>query len=295
MWESQCYGRSKSARRTMWTIQGELSKYQFHSHERITLVKLSLGLHIHDYSRSAAANDTWEITKIGEEYANDRFGSYMLLAGEAGGGRREADHGAVAVLGGRQREEGVGDRLRQLRPLPQALLPQLLPARNPGKLGHGIKAARHNSSSGDGCGPGGGCGGEVMRRVVGHEVAEVHLVVGGGGGGRCCCCFRHGCAVARGGGLGGGFGEERDEGLFGARAYWFSRLGCGLVDGPCESTLTAHGENGGICTQNKFTLGPLSCCRVWTSSLNRNTMYSVSLDSQHQVKFWSICNIVTNF
>jgi hypothetical protein len=146
-------------------------------------VKLSLGLHIHDYSRSAAANDTWEITKIGEEYASDRFGSYMLLAGEAGGGRREADHGAVAVLGGRQREEGVGDRLRQLRPLPQALLPQLL--------------------------PGGGCGGEVMRRVVGHEVAEVHLVVGGGGGGRCCCCFRHGCAVARGGGLGGGFGEER--------------------------------------------------------------------------------------
>ena len=42
----------------------------------------------------------------------------MLLARESDGGRREVDDGAVAVLAGRQREESVGHRLRQLRPLP---------------------------------------------------------------------------------------------------------------------------------------------------------------------------------
>ena len=51
----------------------------------------------------------------------------MLLARESDGGQREVDDGTVAVLVGRQREEGVRQRLRQLRPLPQALLPQLLP------------------------------------------------------------------------------------------------------------------------------------------------------------------------
>ncbi|KAF0922568.1 hypothetical protein E2562_038309 [Oryza meyeriana var. granulata] len=54
----------------------------------------------------------------------------MLLTGEAAGWRREADHGAVAVLSGRKREESVGHRLRHLRPLPQALLPKLLPSRD---------------------------------------------------------------------------------------------------------------------------------------------------------------------
>jgi hypothetical protein len=83
--------------------------------------------------------------------------TYMLLAGEAVGGRGEADDGPVAPLGGRQREEGVGHGLRQLRGLPEALLPQLR--------------------------PGGRGGGEVVRGVVRHEVTQVHLVVGGGGGG----------------------------------------------------------------------------------------------------------------
>jgi hypothetical protein len=51
----------------------------------------------------------------------------MLLPRESEGGRREVDNGAVAVLVGRQREEDVGHRLRQLCTLPQALLSQLLP------------------------------------------------------------------------------------------------------------------------------------------------------------------------
>ena len=41
--------------------------------------------------------------------------------------------------------------------------------------------------------PGGGGG--VVRRVVCHEVAEVHLEAGGGGGRRG-GSVRHGCAVA---------------------------------------------------------------------------------------------------
>ena len=52
----------------------------------------------------------------------------MLLARKSDGWRREVDDGAVAVLAWRQREEGVGHRLHQLRRLLQALLPQLLPA-----------------------------------------------------------------------------------------------------------------------------------------------------------------------
>ena len=52
----------------------------------------------------------------------------MLLARKSDGWRREVDDWAVAVLAGRQREKGVGHRLRQLRRLLQALLPQLLPA-----------------------------------------------------------------------------------------------------------------------------------------------------------------------
>jgi len=39
--------------------------------------------------------------------------------------------------------------------------------------------------------PGGGGGGDVVRRVVRHKVAEVHLAAGGGVG-----SVRHGCAVA---------------------------------------------------------------------------------------------------
>ena len=64
----------------------------------------------------------------------------MLLARESNGVWREVDDGAVAVLGGRQREEGVGHRLRQLRPLPQALLPQLLPEFfRPSKTTHSVR------------------------------------------------------------------------------------------------------------------------------------------------------------
>ena len=52
----------------------------------------------------------------------------MLFARKSDGWRREVDDGAVTVLAGRQREKGVGHRLRQLRRLLQAHLPQLLPA-----------------------------------------------------------------------------------------------------------------------------------------------------------------------
>jgi hypothetical protein len=43
--------------------------------------------------------------------------------------------------------------------------------------------------------PVGGGGDDVVRRVVGHEVSEVHVAVGGGGG-RGGSFLRHGCAGA---------------------------------------------------------------------------------------------------
>lgn len=111
----------------------------------------------------------------------------MLLARESHGGRREMDDGAVSVLTGRQREEGVGHRLSQLRPLLQALLPEILPAFVPQPQilsGCCKRAQRYASSRWCGGGEPGGAGGsgEVVRRIVRHEVAEVHLTAGGSGG-----------------------------------------------------------------------------------------------------------------
>jgi hypothetical protein len=51
----------------------------------------------------------------------------MLLARESDNGQWEVYNRAVEVLGGWYSEEGVSHPMRQFRPLPQALLPQLLP------------------------------------------------------------------------------------------------------------------------------------------------------------------------
>lgn len=136
----------------------------------------------------------------------------MLLARHSDGGRRDVDDRAVAVLVGRQREEGVGHRLRQLRPLPQAPLPQLLPefCRRQTTPRHSVRkqtiAPQQKRKARDTL-PGGG-GGDVVRRVVRHEVAEVDLAAGGGGGGGG-GSLRHGCS---GTSLAAGEGKEASVG-----------------------------------------------------------------------------------
>jgi hypothetical protein len=83
-------------------------------------------LHSQQFYRKVEQITEWMLPR--SVVSREEKSSYVLLTGKAGGGWREADDGAVAVLVGRQREEDISHRLSQLRRLQQALLPKPRPA-----------------------------------------------------------------------------------------------------------------------------------------------------------------------